>query len=79
MEMLIEPKSETFVDRRSSAGNRDGGPERRQFKSTPEYQRPEVAELANAVDQYKLRHRRRFITFDELYNVMTELGYRKSE
>jgi hypothetical protein len=77
MQSLLEPKSETFVDRRSSAGTREGGPERRQFKSSDNYLRPEVAELAQAVDQYKLRHRRRFITFDELYNVITELGYSK--
>ena len=77
MQTLIEPKSDTFVDRRSSDASRAGGPERRQFKSTATDLRPEVAELAQAVDQYKLRHRRRFITFDELYNVIAELGYSK--
>jgi len=30
-----------------------------------------------AVDAYKARHRRRFVTFDELFDVMTELGYHK--
>jgi hypothetical protein len=39
--------------------------------------RPEVVELAEAVDQYKLRHRRRFITFEELFDVMSALGYHK--
>ena len=39
--------------------------------------RPEVAELSEAVDQYKLKHHRRFITFEELYGVITELGYHK--
>ena len=39
--------------------------------------RPEVAELAEAIDQYKLRHRRRFITFEELYDVIATLGYHK--
>lgn len=77
MQSLVEPKSETFVDRRSSRSDvTSPGPERRQFTSTPNA-RPEVAELANAVDQYKLRHRRRFITFEELYNVIAELGYHK--
>lgn len=77
MQSLAEPKSETFVDRRSShAGAGTPGHERRQFTSTPNA-RPEVAELAQAVDQYKLRHRRRFITFEELYNVIAELGYHK--
>ena len=53
------------------------GAERRQFADGRDGARPEVKELAEAVDQYKLRHRRRFITFDELYDVMASLGYRK--
>ena len=78
MQSVVEPKSDTFLDRRSpEAASRDGGSERRQFKSTATDLRPEVAELAQAVDQYKLRHRRRFITFDELYNVISDLGYSK--
>ena len=67
-----------FVERREGHGGRPGGPERRQFTTTPSSMRPEVAEIAAAVDNYKLRHRRRFITFDELYQVISELGYRKS-
>ena len=39
--------------------------------------RPDVTELAEAIDQYKLRHRRRFITFEELFDVIFELGYHK--
>lgn len=67
-----------FVDRRQSTGPRnDGGSERRQFINTVQAGRPEVQELAEAVDQYKLRFRRRFITFEELYNVMASLGYHK--
>jgi hypothetical protein len=78
MQTLCEPKSETFVDRRvADAGLRPEGLERRQFRSTCGDMRPEVAELAQAVDQYKMRHRRRFITFDELYNVICDLGYSK--
>lgn len=78
MQTLCEPKSESFVDRRTADPNtRAGGTERRQFRSSSDGLRPEVAELAQAVDQYKLRHRRRFITFEELHNVITELGYSK--
>jgi hypothetical protein len=33
--------------------------------------------LAQAVDCYKLQHRRRFITYAELYRVIEELGYHK--
>lgn len=78
MQTLCEPKPESFVDRRSVDGtNRAGGPERRQFRASAENLLPEVAELSQAVDQYKLRHRRRFITFEELLHVITELGYHK--
>ena len=66
-----------FSDRRQAGGSRKEGGERRQFVDSRDTLRPEVSELAEAVDQYKLRHRRRFITFEELYNVMTELGYHK--
>lgn len=78
MQALIEPKADAFIDRRSDdSAARAGGTERRQFRSSSTNLRPEVAELAQAVDQYKMRHRRRFITFDELYNVIAELGYSK--
>jgi len=67
----------TFADRRQSSGMRKEGGERRQFIDSRRTFRPEVIELAEAVDQYKLRHRRRFITFEELYDVIAELGYVK--
>ena len=76
--MLEQQDSRSFVDRRAgSDGSRDAGPERRQFTASANVTRPEVAELSEAVDQYKLRHRRRFVTFEELFDVMTELGYHK--
>ncbi len=65
-----------FVDRRQASGARKDG-ERRQFVDSRRTFRPEVIELAEAVDQYKLRHRRRFITFEELFDVIAELGYTK--
>ena len=78
MQTVIEQQnSRPFVDRRAQAAARDGGPERRQFSASVNTARPEVAELSEAVDQYKLRHHRRFITFEELYNVIAELGYHK--
>ena len=78
METLVEQNPRTFIDRRGSGETRDGAPERRQFRATPDNSsRPEVAEFAAAVDAYKARHRRRFITFDELFDVMVELGYHK--
>ncbi len=77
MQTLAEETTRTFVDRRGTGETRTGAPERRQFKATPDPTRPDVAEFAAAVDAYKLRHRRRFVTFDELFDVMTELGYHK--
>lgn len=78
METVVEQNPRTFVDRRTGAESQGhGGPERRQFRATPNTDRPEVAELATAIDQYKLDHRRRFITFEELHAVITRLGYHK--
>lgn len=78
MEPTAQQKPADFVDRRSSSeAARTGGPERRQFRNTYNEERPEVAELARAVDQYKMRYRRRFITFDELYDVIAGLGYHR--
>ncbi|MEZ6125515.1 MAG: hypothetical protein R3C49_20400 [Planctomycetaceae bacterium] len=77
-QQLLSPASENFVDRRSS-GNcaNEAGFERRQFKDGQRSARPEVAEFADAIDQYKMANRRRFITFEELYDVMVSLGYHK--
>jgi len=65
-----------FVNRRES-DNGAGGRERRQFRDGNRSARPEVAELADAVDTYKLDNRRRFITFEELFDLMQGLGYHK--
>jgi hypothetical protein len=65
-----------FMERRKQPVGAPGV-ERRQFSDTRESARPEIDELAKAVDQYKLIHRRRFITFEELYDVMMSLGYHR--
>ena len=78
MEVQTEKKHTDFADRRTrDTEERPGGLERRQFSNSHSSMRPEVAELAEAVDQYKLRHRRRFITFEELFNVIEQLGFHK--
>ncbi len=79
METALEQNPRQFVDRRQGADNDRplGVPERRQFRASQNSGRPEVNELAHAVDQYKLEHRRRFITYEELYNVIASLGYHK--
>jgi hypothetical protein len=67
-----------FVDRRRAA---DEGAavvvDRRQFTNSHGDLSPDVRELAMAIDEYKLRHRRRFVSYDEIYHVMRELGYHK--
>ena len=34
-------------------------------------------ELAQEIDRYKFRHRRRFINYEEILSVVKTLGYRK--
>lgn len=67
-----------FVDRRKTpSGTAPSGVERRQFSNSHNDLSPAVKELAVAIDEYKLRHRRRFISYDEIYGVICELGYHK--
>lgn len=70
--------AEPFVDRRSFVGDTDAPQrERRQFANNHDGLSPDAAELATAIDEYKLRHRRRFITYEEMLHVMKSLGYSK--
>ena len=38
---------------------------------------PRMQELGRAIDEYKLRHRRRFITYEETLAVIQSLGYHR--
>lgn len=77
-EILLERDTETFVDRRRYLTGDDApGRERRQFANSHDELSPDARELAVAIDQYKLMHRRRFITFEEMLSVVRDLGYRK--
>lgn len=65
-----------FIDRRSGFSTGVApGVERRQFANSHDDLSPDAAELAQAIDDYKIRHRRRFITFEEMLAVMKSLGY----
>ena len=66
----------SFVDRRSSSGE-PRGVERRQFSNSHSELSPPAREIALAIDQYKLMHRRKFITYEEIYDILTTLGYQK--
>jgi len=64
------------VDRRSSREPAKGF-ERRQFGNSHANLSTAAAELAVAIDQYKLEHHRRYITCEEMLMVITKLGYRR--
>jgi len=67
-----------FVERRSyDPGVGRPSRERRQFTNSHEELSSEACELAMAIDQYKLAHRRRFITYEEMLSVVKSLGYHK--
>jgi len=74
----ISPPSPSFVDRRQPAPlDRHAGRERRQFSNSHNDLSSDAAELALAIDQYKLQHRRRFINFEEMLSIFKSLGYSK--
>ncbi len=66
-----------FIDRRNPLATDSPYRERRQFTNSHEELSPEAAELARAIDGYKLMHRRRFIDFEEMLGVIKSLGYSK--
>lgn len=72
-----ESPSASFVDRRDPTATSAVGRERRQFVNSHDHLSPEASELAQAIDQYKLQHRRRFINFEEMLSIMKSLGYSK--
>lgn len=75
---LLDCPASTFAERRQrDVGAGPAAIERRQFRDGNRSSRPEVAELADAIDDYKIAFRRRFITFEELFDVMASLGYHK--
>jgi len=74
----LETSPATFVDRRSyDVSDRNPTVERRQFTNSHEGLSPEALDLAQAIDAYKLHHRRRFITYEEMLSVIKSLGYQR--
>lgn len=65
-----------FVDRRMESAA-PAARERRQFTNSHARLSPDARELAEAIDSYKLNNRRRYITFEEMLQVIQQLGYRK--
>ena len=77
MENTTEPTP--FVDRREYSLGGTPPVERRQFTNSHEELSPKARELAIAIDTYKLHHRRRFITYEEMLQVIEGLGYSKQK
>jgi hypothetical protein len=77
MSQGLESSVGGFVDRRGPQPSVVPSIERRQFANSHEDLSPEASELARAIDGYKLQHRRRFITYEEMLAVVKSLGYRK--
>jgi hypothetical protein len=78
MSQGLETPTAPFVDRRTyDPSQPPPACERRQFANSHEELSPEARELAQAIDEYKIRHRRRFITYEEMLSVVRLLGYHK--
>jgi|KBSMisStandDraft_5_1062788.scaffolds.fasta_scaffold263077_2 hypothetical protein len=77
-EIVPDTSAENFQDRRNYTAQAGApGSERRQFTNSYDELSPEARELAQAIDAYKLMHRRRFITYEEMLGVVKGLGYGK--
>ena len=71
-------QSAGFVERRSCRPERSTEVvERRQFAESRDALSPEVRELGEAVDAYKLANHRRYVTLAEVLELFKGLGYRK--
>ncbi|MCH2121113.1 MAG: hypothetical protein MK136_07765 [Pirellulaceae bacterium] len=69
-----------FPDRRQNRENSRpySGVERRQFSNSYNGLSEGARELGQAIDQYKLNNRRRYITYEEMYSIISQLGYQKN-
>jgi len=75
---ILTSLPENFVDRRIQNAS-DKGSELRQFGNTYRDLSAAGQELAEAIDAYKVNHRRRYITTDEMLEVILTLGYQRVE
>ena len=61
----------------SQGGPPDGVERRNQCGSCYDGLSPDARQLAEAIDQYKLQNRRRFVTYEEMLSVIKSLGYHR--
>ena len=73
------PATEAFLDRRGLGSSVPETNERRQFGNSHQGLSEDGRELALAIDRYKLEQHRRYLTCDEMIQVLSELGYQKNE
>ncbi|MHC4404814.1 MAG: hypothetical protein ACYTG0_34630 [Planctomycetota bacterium] len=78
MSQGLETSGETFVDRRDyNSQTAPPLPDRRQFADSHEGLSSDARQLALAIDEYKVRHCRRFLSYEEILAVVESLGYHK--
>ena len=78
MPEVVQSPLATFMDRRGGEpAVSHPAVDRRQFANSHGELSPDARELALAIDEYKLHHRRRFVTYEEMLQVVRDLGYRK--
>lgn len=78
MALVVDlPATQAFLDRRIGDNGGAHTRERRQFVDSHTALSPDASELAQAIDHYKLAHRRRFITYEEMLSVVKSLGYHR--
>ncbi len=73
------PDAGRFVERRRANRGASQGKERRQFGSSYHDLSADARELAMAIDGYKVKHRRRYVTFEEMLKVIHDLGYERPQ
>ncbi len=78
MSQGLEASDQSFVDRRQyDSATAPPVQERRQFTNSHDGLSPAAYELALAIDEYKVHHRRRFLSYEEMLAVIEALGYHK--
>jgi hypothetical protein len=78
MSQGLQTPADVFIDRRAyDIAGRAPIHERRQFSNSYDGLSPAALELARAIDGYKLSHRRRFITYEEMLTVIEAIGYHR--
>ncbi|MBS0210240.1 MAG: hypothetical protein JSS27_14945 [Planctomycetes bacterium] len=76
--MASNTSAKPFIERRHGGPSLPlSGRERRQFADSHAELSPDAQELGNAIDNYKLMHRRRFVTYEEMLEVIKSLGYHR--